>query len=84
MAPGVSPGALLLVGLLSWRVLPPFWRAIAMPDAAAIRLAVRTGVLSLVLLDAVIAAAYAGMIYSLAVLATAVLAGWLARRFAVT
>ena len=40
--------------------------------------------LSLVLLDAVIAAAYAGMIYSLAVLATALLAGWLARLFAVT
>jgi hypothetical protein len=34
--------------------------------------------------NAVIAAAYAGMIYSLAVVATALLAGWLARRFAVT
>jgi hypothetical protein len=45
---------------------------------------VRTGVLSLVLLDAAIAAGYAGVVYSFSIVATGVLAGWLARRFAVT
>ncbi len=76
--------AVVLTFLLAWRVLPPFWRAVGDPGPQTIRVAIRTGVLSLVLLDAVFAAAYAGMIYSLAVLATALLAGWLARRFAVT
>jgi 4-hydroxybenzoate polyprenyltransferase len=70
--------------LLAWRVVPPFWRAARHLAPETARQAVRTGVLSLVLLDAVIAAAYAGIIYSLAVLATAVLAGRLARLFAVT
>ena len=76
--------ALALTVLLCWRVLPPFWRAAAMPEPQVIRAAVRRGVLSLVLVDAVIAAAYAGMIYSLAVLLTGLLAGRLARLFAVT
>jgi UbiA prenyltransferase family len=75
---------LLLAALFGARVLPPFWRAAAAPSPGAIRQAVRTGVLSLVLLDAVIAAAYADIMNSLAVLATALLAGWLARQFAVT
>jgi 4-hydroxybenzoate polyprenyltransferase len=80
----LHPFGVLLSAFLAWRVLPPFWRALASPGPATIRVAVRTGVLSLVLVDAVIAAAYAGMIYSLAVLTTALLAAWLARRFAVT
>ena len=74
----------VLLGVLSWRVLRAFWRAFANPSPPVIRAAVRTGVLSLVLVDGVIAAAYADMIYSLAVLLTALLAGWLARQFAVT
>jgi 4-hydroxybenzoate polyprenyltransferase len=82
--PASSLPPLVLTGWLAWRVLPPFWEARRHPRPRAIRRAVRTGVLSLVLLDAVLAAAYAGMIYALAVLATALLAGWLARRFAVT
>ena len=40
--------------------------------------------LSLVLLDAVLGAVYAGALYSAAILVTALTAGWLARRFAVT
>jgi 4-hydroxybenzoate polyprenyltransferase len=80
----IDPFALALLAWLAWRVLPPFWRAIGNPDPMVIRAAVRTGVLSLVLLDAVLAAAYAGMIYSLAVLSIWVVAGWLGRRFAVT
>jgi len=80
----LSIPAVVLTFVLAWRVLPSFWRTVGDPRPHTIRMAIRTGVLSLVLLDAVFAAAYAGMIYSLAVLATALLAGWLARQFAVT
>lgn len=76
--------ALVLTGWLAWRILPAFWRAHQDPSPGPIRAAVRTGVLSLVLLDSVIAASYAGIIYSLVVLATGLLAWWLARLFAVT
>ncbi len=81
---GPSLVAALLVGLLAWRVLPAFWRAVRDPRPASIRVAVRTGVLSLVLLDAVIATAFAGPAYGALVLATALLALALARVFAVT
>jgi hypothetical protein len=64
--------------------MPAFWQAGRDLTAGSARKAVRTGVLSLVLVDAVIAAAYADMIYCLAVLSTALLAWWLARAFAVT
>ena len=84
MAPGSRAGALAFTILLAWRVLPAFSRARQDPSPGPIRHAVRTGVLSLVLLDAVIAAAFAGIIYCLALVATAVLAGRLARAFAVT
>jgi 4-hydroxybenzoate polyprenyltransferase len=73
-----------LVLVMAYRVLPPYWAAWQAPDPVRIRAAVRRGVLSLALLDAVIAAAYADIMVSLAVLATAFLAGWLARQFAVT
>jgi 4-hydroxybenzoate polyprenyltransferase len=75
---------LALTAVLAWRVVPPFWRVWRQPDPAAVRRAVRTGVPSLVLLDAVIGAVYAGPLYSIAILAIALSAGWLARRFAVT
>jgi len=73
-----------LAAVFAFRVLPPFWAAWREPSPGLIRTAVRRGVLSLVILDAVIAAAYADIMVSLAVLATAFLAGWLARLFAVT
>jgi 4-hydroxybenzoate polyprenyltransferase len=75
---------LLLAGALGARVVPAFRQAVQTTAAADIRRAVRTGVLSLVLVDAVIAASYAGIMNSLAVLATGLLAWWLARLFAVT
>jgi 4-hydroxybenzoate polyprenyltransferase len=76
--------ALVLTLLLAWRVGPPFWRAASDPRPAIIRRAVKTGVLSLVLLDAALSAVYAGTWYALIVLSAALLAGWLARQFAVT
>lgn len=76
--------ALLLAGLLAWRVLPPFWTARQRPAPAAIRSAVMRGVLSLVLLDAAIGTAFGGALYGAIILGTGLVAGWLARRFAVT
>jgi 4-hydroxybenzoate polyprenyltransferase len=81
---GLSLAGIALTALLAIRLLPPFIRVWQQPAAGTIRAAVRTGVLSLVLLDAVIGAVYAGAMYSAAILATALTAGWLARRFSVT
>ncbi len=76
--------ALLLAGALAWRVGPPFAAVYADPRPPIVRRAVRAGVLSLVLLDAALAAAYAGPVYAAIVLATALVAGSLARLFSVT
>jgi 4-hydroxybenzoate polyprenyltransferase len=69
---------------LAWRVLPAFWGAYQTPAPGPIRHAIRTGVLSLVLLDAAIGATFGGALYSVAILATGLLAASLARLFAVT
>jgi 4-hydroxybenzoate polyprenyltransferase len=76
--------AVVLVAALAWRVLPAFWAARRQPHPGTIRAAVKRGVLSLVLVDATIGAAYAGPTYAAVILATALVAGWLARWFAVT
>lgn len=76
--------AVVVALLLAWRVLPPFWRAYRTPVPATIRTAVRAGVLSLVLLDAAIAASYSNAFYCLIILGIAVLAALLARVFSVT
>lgn len=75
---------LALTVALAWRLLPPFWRAYKDSAAGPIRAAVKTGVLSLVLLDAVIGASYAGVLFGGVILATALLAALLSRAFAVT
>lgn len=75
---------LLVTALLAWRVLPPFWRAYNEPVSMVIRKAVRAGVLSLVLLDAAIAASYSNPLFCLIILTIAVVAALLARLFAVT
>lgn len=81
---GAAAVALTLAAMLSWRILPAFAGALRTLDPPALRRAVRTGVLSLILLDAVIAAAYADMIYCLCILLTGVAASRLSRLFAVT
>jgi 4-hydroxybenzoate polyprenyltransferase len=75
---------LLFVLLFAWRVVPPFWRATFTLSPGAMRAAVKAGVLSLVALDATLAATYAGPLYGLALLALGVAASRLARLFAVT
>jgi 4-hydroxybenzoate polyprenyltransferase len=83
-AAGWRAAALAVTLLLAWRVIPPFWRVFRDPAPAGIQRAVRAGVLSLVLVDATVGAAYAGPLYGAVVLATAVVAAGLARLFAVT
>jgi 4-hydroxybenzoate polyprenyltransferase len=83
-ARGLSPAGLALTALLGVRLLPAYIEVWRQPAAGTIRTAVRVGVLSLVILDAVLGAVYAGALFSAVILATALTAGWLARRFAVT
>jgi 4-hydroxybenzoate polyprenyltransferase len=75
---------LLVLGFLAWRVLPAFLAARRSLEPERIRHAVRRGVLSLVLVNAVIGAVYAGAGYAALILATALIAGLLARMFPVT
>lgn len=79
-----AAGGGLLTLVFAVRVLPAFWRARQDPGPMSIRFAVRTGVLSLLLLDAVIGAVYAGLPFALIILAMAPVAWLLARLFAVT
>jgi 4-hydroxybenzoate polyprenyltransferase len=84
---GEGPGrwaGLALTAVLAWRIIPAFRAASVVPGPATIRNAIRTGVLSLAILDAVIGAVYAGAGYSIVILAAAFAAGMLARLFAVT
>jgi 4-hydroxybenzoate polyprenyltransferase len=76
--------AVALAAALAMRVVPAFWIARRAPTPAAIRAAVKRGVLMLVVLDATIGAAYAGPIFAALILATGLAAAWLARLFAVT
>ncbi len=72
------------LALFAFRVVPPFWRAYRLPQAVPIRTAVKRGVLSLVLLDATIAALYAGFLPGLMISVLALFASKTARLFAVT
>lgn len=83
--PPLGIGAFLpLWFFLLIRVVPPFWRAARKPDPAVVRIGVKAGILSLILLDAAVAAGHAGFFYGLALFSLSLLAGPLARRFAVT
>ena len=72
-----------LVGLGAW-VVPPFVRAARAPQPAPIRRAVKAGVVALILLDATLAAGFAGWAFGLVVAALLPLSLFLGRRFAVT
>src|SRR5205085_1401815 len=76
----LSPFLILLAG----RVGPPFWQAYLDPRPDRLRAAVKAGVLSLIVLDAALAAGYAGLFYGLAVFVLTFVAAYLARLFAVT
>lgn len=74
----------LLTTALAWRLLPAYWRACRDGRPDVIRRAVKAGILSLVLLDATLAALYAEPVYAVAALGAGLLAAALARLFAVT
>lgn len=76
--------ALVLTAALAYRVVPPYLKVRKAPQPDVIRRAVKAGVLSLVLLDSAIGAAYAGPAYAAIILATGLVAGSLARVFSVT
>ena len=76
--------ALLFVGLLTWRIFPPFVRAAGSPQPEFIRSAVKAGILSLVIVNATLASCFAGGIYGLLVLALLPVSMALARLFAIT
>ena len=79
----IAPVALML-GLLCWRVAPAFYKASVQPEPGQIRAAIKAGVLSLVLLDASLAAAYQGLWYALGLVLLMLVVSRLARLFPVT
>ena len=76
--------ALPFVALFAWRVVPAFFRAYVEPQPVTIRRAVMAGVLSLIVLDSALGAGYAGVVYGAAILSLSLVAGGMARLFAVT
>lgn len=76
--------ALPFVGLFGLLVIPPFFKAAVTPEPALIRVAVRRGVLSLIVLNSALAAGFIGVFFGLAVLALLPLSLLLAKLFAVT
>jgi 4-hydroxybenzoate polyprenyltransferase len=72
---------LLLFGFL---IFPPVFKAIREPQPRNIGLAVKAGVISLIVMDAALAASFAGWLYGLLVLALLPLSRLLAKSFAVT
>ncbi|MBD2440516.1 UbiA-like protein EboC [Nostoc sp. FACHB-110] len=76
--------ALPFLALLAIRVLLPFIKAARQPTPEQIRIAVRAGVLSLIILDTTIAAGFAGLPYGVLVLSLLPMSMILARIFAVT
>jgi 4-hydroxybenzoate polyprenyltransferase len=70
--------------LLAIRVLLPFFKAVSEPNSDNIRKAVRAGVLSLIVLDATIAAGFGSMTYGLLILLFLPISMALSQIFAVT
>ncbi|MCU0450184.1 MAG: UbiA-like protein EboC [Bernardetiaceae bacterium] len=73
-----------LLALLAYLVFTPWWRAWQAPAPKNVMLAVKAGVLSLIVLDATLAAHFAGLGWGLLILALLPLSRWLAKAFAVT
>ncbi|WGV26741.1 UbiA-like protein EboC [Halotia branconii] len=76
--------ALPFVVVFAVRVLLPFIQAVRKPTPEQIRIAVKAGVLSLIVLDSTLAAGFAGVLYGLIVLSLLPISIKLAQVFAVT
>lgn len=76
--------ALPFVALFAWLVLLPFIKAVREPSPLQIRTAVKAGILSLIVLDATVAAGFASLPYGLLVLSLLPISMAMAKIFAVT
>lgn len=76
--------ALPFIILLAWLIFPAFIKAAREPRPELIRAAVKAGVLALIVLNATLAAGFAGVLYGVLVLLLLPLSMGLARLFAVT
>ncbi|SMB99557.1 UbiA prenyltransferase [Hymenobacter roseosalivarius DSM 11622] len=76
--------AVPFLALFSYLIFPPLLKAIGSLQPLHVRRAVKAGVMALILLDATVAAGFAGWAYGLGVLALFPLSRWLAGHFAVT
>lgn len=76
--------ALPFILLFGYMVLPPFFRAATQPDAGRIRIAVKRGVLSLIILNSALTAGFAGLLPGLVVLLLLPLSILLSKTFSVT
>lgn len=77
-------GSLPFTILFAAVVFPPLYNAIQEPSALRIRKAVKMGILSLIILNAVIAALFAGFIFGVGILLLLPLSMYMGRYFAVT
>ncbi len=68
----------------SYLIFPPLLKALKSLEAMHIRMAVKAGVIALIVMDATIAAGFAGWAYGLIVLALFPISRFLAKQFAVT
>jgi 4-hydroxybenzoate polyprenyltransferase len=76
--------ALPFLVMFWWRILPPFAKAARDPRPERIRAAVQAGVMSLIVLNACIAAGFAGFGYGLLVVSLLPISVYLSRLFTVT
>ena len=73
-----------LIVLFGYMILPPLWKAMQRQEPALIGKAVKAGVIALIVMNAALAAAFAGIWIGLAILPLLPLSLWLAKKFAVT
>lgn len=70
--------------LLAYFIFPPLFTAMSSPEPRHIGMAVKAGILSLIILDAALATAFAGWLYGLIVMLLFPLSRLVAKAFAVT
>jgi len=73
-----------LIVLFGYMILPPLWKAMQRQEPALIGKSVKAGVIALIVMNAALAAAFAGIWIGLAILPLLPLSLWLAKKFAVT
>ncbi|HSI75953.1 MAG TPA: UbiA-like protein EboC [Lunatimonas sp.] len=73
-----------MIVLFGYMILPPLWKAMQRQEPALIGKSVKAGVIALIVMNAALAAAFAGIWIGLAILPLLPLSLWLAKKFAVT